>query len=223
MNGNQKLLIAIGVVIAIALILCFCNKNGKEKFTWANAVESNPGTFNTSPNDYELISDCSTQHNFADLVAPAVDNQNVAQAKEGFEYGGNAVKKANLPLPTRPQEMPSAQDLLPDDGTSPTMFDNYVCDPEVYLFRATAQAALKSPQFISSDPYRGDLPIVPCRTGWFDTRYNESDSRLDGYFSIYNQAKMQALQGYTSKPMYVENGEIIMDSTPQGDCVMNSY
>ena len=119
--------------------------------------------------------------------------------------------------------MPTAKDLLPDDGTSPTMFDNYVCDPEVYLFRATAQAALKSPQFDTSDPFRGDLPIVPCRTGWFDTRFNESDSRLDGFFSVYNQAKMQALQGYTSKPMYVENGELIMDYNPSSDCVMNSY
>lgn len=212
LSQNQKLLAALVVIAIIGWLLWKCSQP-KENFTYANAIEEDPGTYDLRPQDYEMLGD----NGFADLVAPA-------ERPRQEKYGGQGVaspapyaegKRVDLPIATRPFDNDyDAQQLMPDDVTSATLFDQDVCDPEVYLYRTANRAQIKSRQHETADFFRGDLPIKPCKRGWFDSRYGEGDSKLDGYFSEFTNSKFQALCGQKSMPQSIANEELIMDYNP---------
>ena len=193
LTQNQKIVFALLLIFAIAiLIYTYANKKD-EKFTWANAVQTYPGSYDLRPDEYEMLGDTNDPNYFANVVAPASP-------------------PPDLPLPTRPFD--SSYDpkmLLPSDAESVTMYDKDVSDPAVYMFRASNRAQIKNRQQQTSDMFRGDIAITPCRTGWFDSRYSEGDSKLDGYFSAYTNAKYAMLTGQKSYPANVVNEGLIMD------------
>jgi len=225
MSQNQKIVLALIGIIVIAIIIYVCNtKKGKksENFTWANAVQEFPGPNNLSPNEYEILDNgSSSPHKFADIVAPAEPPQYESYTPQYPETKQNS----DLPLPTRPFDTNyDPKMLLPDDATSVTMYDRDVSDPTTYLFRASNRAQIKNRQHQTSDMIRGDIAITPCRKGWFDSRYGEGDSKLDGYFSAYTNAKYAMLTGQKSYPANVVNEGLIMDYTGNGeDPVMGYY
>lgn len=247
LSQNQKLCLALVVVLVVAAVIYFCSGNykNKEGFTWANAVQEFPGTYDLSPNDYDMLDNGSLDpHKFADIVLPAEPplgshpsegyaRQDGTSIREGYcppTYPKNkqSVKgmenAPDLPLPTRPFDNDyDPRMLLPDDTTSVTMFDRDLSDPTVYLFRSSNRAQIKNRQHATADMYRGDLAITPCRRGWFDSRYSEGDSKLDAYFSPYTNAKYAMLTGQNSYPQNISNEAIIMDYTGNGDDPVMGY
>jgi len=229
MSQNQKVMMLIVILVVVGVIIYVCSRKS-ERFTWANAVQEFPGSYDLAPNEFEML-DNGTPGNvnqFADLVAPAEqDHQYNGQAKqyESFTPQYPQQKKGDIPLPTRPFDTQyDAQMLLPDDTTSVTMYDRDVADPTVYLFRASNRAQIKNRQQQTADMFRGDLAITPCRRGWFDSRYSEGDSKLDGFFSAFTNAKYAMLTGQKSYPAHVVNEELIMDYTGSGeDPIMGYY
>lgn len=225
MSTQQKLLIIVVSVIVIAYLVYMYSKddNSKENFTWANAVESLPGTYNLAPKDYELLNNPNeynaTQSKFADIVGPAQP-----PLKEGFCHDATQARKdgvKDLPLPVRSLDATNSEELLPVDPTSVTMFDRDVTDPALYLFRPSIRAQIKNRQHATADPFRGDLPIVPCKKGWFDSRYGEGDSKLDAYFSPYTSQKYAALTSQNNMPINISNEEVLMDT--YNDPIMSQY
>lgn len=239
LSQNQKLGLALAVVLVIAAIIYFCTGKGKkgkqsEGFSWANAVQEFPGTYDLSPNDYDMLDNGSLDpHKFADIVAPA--EPPLGSKQEGYCNAGptypknkNSVKgmdqTPDLPLPTRPFDNDyDPRMLLPDDTTSVTMYDRDLADPQVYLFRASNRAQIKNRQQQTADMYRGDLAITPCRRGWFDSRYGEGDSKLDGFFSSYTNSKYAMLTGQQSYPSQISNEGLLMDYTGNGDDPVMGY
>lgn len=233
MTQNNKIMSILIVILVVAVIVYFCmSKKSKksEGFTWANAVQELPGSYDLSPSDYEVLDNGSMDpHKFADLVAPAEQDYFYDPSEKQYvshtpQYP-KSPEKPDLPLPTRPFDTQyDAKMLLPDDTTSVTMYDRDLADPAVYLFRASNRAQIKNRQHETADQYRGDLALTPCRRGWFDSRYSEGDSKLDGYFSAFTNAKYAMLTGQKSYPQNVVNEELIMDYTGSGeDPIMGYY
>jgi hypothetical protein len=224
MTQDRKIVLALVIIFVIAAIIYFCTSKDKKKsedFTWANTIQELPGTYNLQPNEYELLDNGSVNpHKFADIVAPA--SPPIEQYTP--QYPQTKIK-SDLPLPTRPFDTDyNPRMLLPDDTTSVTMYDRDVSDPAVYLFRASNRAQIKNRQHETADPLRGDLAITPCRKGWFDSRYSEGDSKLDGYFSAYTNSKYAMLTGQKSYPSNISNEGLIMDYTNSDqDPVMSYY
>lgn len=233
MNSNQKLLITVIVVVFVAYFIYMCSnkKKSSEGFTWANAPESQPGTYNLAPNDYELLNSpdeyMSTQSKFADIVGPAEPPTKEGFCKQvansqGANYDAGLARiqeVGNMPLPTR--SFDKQPDMLPVDPTSVTMFDRDVTDPSLYLFRPAIRAQIKNRQHATADPFRGDLPIVPCRRGWFDSRYGEGDAKLDAWFSPYTNQKYASLVSSSNLPINISNEEVLMDN--YNDPIMSQY
>lgn len=202
MNQTLKLVIICLAVLVFVYAVVMCTGTGKggdddnkEDFTWANAVEELPGNYSLIDQEAAAMRGCSNGSGptgFADIVRPA-----------------------NLPMATRPFDVIDQAEMMPTDPASVTSFDRDVTDPEVYLFRPAIRAQIKNRQQQGADPYRGDLPIVPCKKGWFDSRYGEGDNKLDAMFSEFNQQKYAALTGQRNIPQYVSAGEVIMDYNPE--------
>ena len=216
----MMIVFALIVILVVIIIICLY-RNKSEKFTWANAVQTYPGTYDLSPNDYQILDDGKNANYFANVVAPATPEY------ESFtpQYP-DSKSMSDLPLPVRPFDTQyDPKMLLPSDAESVTMYDRDVSDPAVYLFRSSNRAQIKNRQQMTSDPLRGDIAITPYRTGWFDSRYSEGDSKLDGYFSAYTNAKYAMLTGQKSYPANVVNEGLIMDysGSTQPDSVMGYY
>lgn len=230
MSSNQKLLIAVIGVLLVAYFIYMCSsKKSSEGFTWANAVESQPGNYNLAPNDYELLNDPaeyeSTQAKFADIVGPAAPPVREGFCKQamGDVMAAREAGVGDMPLAVRSFDSPSQEQMLPVDPTSVTMFDRDVTDPALYLFRPAIRAQIKNRQHATADPFRGDLAIVPCRKGWFDSRYGEGDSKLDAYFSSYTNQKYAALTSQRNLPMNISTEETIMDNYNAPDPILSQY
>lgn len=104
------------------------------------------------------------------------------------------------------------KDLLPDVCGSNSVYDVDIADPQTFMFTPSVKVNVHNRIRNQADPYRGDIPIVKdeCQKGWFNSRYDECDANLDGYFSEYTRAKFQTLT--SSYPMNVANEGTIMDA-----------
>jgi hypothetical protein len=171
-------------------------------------------------NTYNLVE--PTLNTFADIVAPATPN------------AGSTSRNAEcsrLPLATKAGNVMDTRDLLPDVNTNAVSYDVDVADPEVFMWRPSVRTAIHNRQHETADPFRGDLPITKSgcgysNNGWFSSRYNEGDAKLDAYFSPYGTEKFRSLLGQRSYPMQVVNEGTIMDYQAKGkpdELVMDWY
>lgn len=189
MTSNKRYLFAgVAIVLVILFYVLFWKR---ENFTWSRNIQENPGPYSVESNAprYEQVDSHPTSLQFADIAS---------------QY--NTPK---LPTPQKPLEFLDNTDFLPDVSTNPLMFDAEVANPKTFMFRPQVRVQLKSKQFDTSDPFRGDLPIQKgCNqtNGWFNSQFNIGDSRLDGAFSQYFNS------AYKSYPQTVSNEELIMDN-----------
>lgn len=214
MNNNTKfLLMALGLAFLV-YVLWMCNGTKKEKFgndgTWGMNGPIGGLVDNTA---YDMVEPSTST--FADIVAPSEPATRC---------------DSNLPLPSKAGANIDHRDLLPDVNTHATSYDIDVSDPEVFMWRPSIQTVIHNRQHQTADPLRGDLPIVKdgcgySNNGWFSSRYNEGDAKLDSYFSDFSKAKFRSLTGQKSYPSYVANEGTIMDFQPtkSDEMVMDWY
>lgn len=208
----QFLLIA-GCAIIVVYILCTCMKS-KENFAVDGAINGSVpagGVYNVTPN-YNVIE--PTMDTFADIVAPSNPASNPPCAN-------------NLPIAMKAGEHQDYRELLPDVNTNATSYDIDVTDPETFMWRPSIRTAIHNRQHETADPLRGDLPITKgacgySNNGWFSSRYNEGDAKLDGYFSDFTKYKFRSLTGQKSYPQYIANEGTIMDASPD-EMVLDWY
>jgi hypothetical protein len=200
---NCKYIIGLLVLILIGVSIYMVVKGKNEGFTWANAVQELPGAYD---NSYDLVeNEMPGMSTFADIIPP----------HQLSSPGVVSPIKQSAPLPQPSLEHFDNRDLLPDVNTNVAMHDVDISDPEIFLWRPSARVQTKNRQQVAADPYRGDLPITKngCHgnSGWFVSRYSESDAKLDGFFSEFQNAKFRSLTGQKSYPISISNEETIMD------------
>ncbi len=228
-NNNTKFLLSVLGLAFLVYVLYMCNKPKKEKFTWDNAVQGEYLTGGLKQNSYDLIE--PTMDTFADIVAPSEPYSAPSTkdahyagtphyAVEGPPHSGvTSGQCTDLPLPQKAGVNIDHRDLLPDVNTAATSFDIDVTDPEVFMWRPSIRTAIHNRQHLTADPLRGDLPITKdacgySNNGWFTSRYNEGDAKLDAYFSDFSKHKFRSLTGQKSYPQYIANEGLIMDYQP---------
>ncbi len=203
MNNNTKfLLLALGLTFLL-YVLYMCNRK-KEGFAVDGAINGNVPAAGLNYNSYDLIE--PSMDTFADIVAPS--------------QPAGAGTCTNLPLPQKAGLHTDYRDLLPDVNTHATSYDIDVTDPEVFMWRPSIRTAIHNRQHMTADPLRGDLPITKdgcgySNNGWFSSRYNEGDAKLDAYFSEFGSQKFRSLTGQKSYPQYVANEGLLMDAQPK--------
>lgn len=198
MNRNTKMVLMFVGLAILGYIIYSAMSKKTEEFAVDGALNGNQnlgGVVYDAP-QYDSIEDSSST--FADIVAPS-------------EPAG-----CDLPVPTRAGANIDPRDLLPDVNTHATSYDIDVADPEVFMWRPSVRTSIHNRQHQTSDPLRGDLPIVKdscgySNNGWFSSRYNEGDAKLDAYFSDFSKHKFRALTGQKSYPQQIANEELVMD------------
>jgi len=202
MNRNTKfLLLALGLAF-LTYVIYACNGK-KENFSVDGAINGNVPIGGLNYNSYDLIE--PSMDTFADIVAPS----------QPF----TTQTCTDLPIAQKPGLNTDYRDLLPDVNTHATSYDIDVTDPEVFMWRPSIRTAIHNRQHMTADPLRGDLPITKdscgySNNGWFSSRYNEGDAKLDAYFSDFSKAKFRSLTGQKSYPQHIANEGTIMDYQP---------
>lgn len=210
MNNSVKILLAILAISVLIYFVVAKKDSPKENFAVDGAINGNLPLGDLVDNSsYDMIDD--DIDTFADIVSPA------QHEKEKF----------TSPLAEKVDLNTDYKDYLPDVNTNATSYDIDVTDPEVFIWRPTVRASIHNRQQSTADPYRGDLPITKTdchsNSGWFVSRYNEGDAKLDGFFSEYSNEKYRALVGQKSYPQNVANEGTIMDYQPLNEMNMNWY
>ena len=108
-------------------------------------------------------------------------------------------------------------DLLPRTSRNVTPYNIDVADPLTSSYQVNPpRVQLKDPLWLRSDPYRGDIPIkyYPNVSLIARSRFGRDNQRLDGTFSQGSKALWDKYNahGYRNTPVYVVNGETIMDA-----------
>lgn len=208
MNKNIKyILYGVGILfVCYALYVCFNINKPKEDFSVDGSINGAVPAGGLVYNAPQMIE--PTMDTFADIVSPS---EPLSQPSCG--------SCTNLPLAQKAGLHTDYRDLLPDVNTNATSYDIDVADPEVFLFRPSIRTAIHNRQQEGADPYRGDLPIEKgscgiSNNGWFTSRYGVGDTKLDGFFSEFSNAKFRSLTGQKSYPSFISNEGLIGDFQP---------
>ena len=202
MNKTMKCVLLVIGVLLLVYVVCMCLYKKEEKFAVDGALNGSVPIGGLKYNSYDMVE--PTMDTFADIVAPSEP------------YGQSRSNCSSLPFPQQAGKNVDYRDLLPDVNTHTTSYDIDVSDPEVFMWRPSVRASIHNRQHATADPYRGDLPIEKdscgySSNGWFSSRYGPGDSRLDGFFSEFSNAKFRSLTGQKSYPSQIANEELVMD------------
>jgi len=202
---SHKVVFIIGGIVLLAIIgflIWYFYPSSAEGFAVDGAINGAVPVGGLYQNSYNIVK--PSIDTFADIVAPS----------EPYSCPRNP---KDLPIAHKAGQHQDYRDLMPDVNTHATAYDIDVTDPEVFIWRPSIRTAIHNRQQETADPYRGDLPITKdscgySNNGWFSSRYNEGDARLDAYFSEFSKYKFRALTGQKSYPQAVANEGLIMDN-----------
>ena len=216
----------IVIIVVIVLILLIAlgvggylwYESDKKSSSSSTETYTHAGDFDLSLVDQYQAVNSPESHVPTPYFADLVDGGDANMANTD-----DSIKQANKLKDIRPLNRLSRDAdslMMPRTSKNVTPYNIDVADPKTHMFQVNMpRVQMKDPQWLLSDPYRGDIPIkftpnVPLIN---KSRYGTRSSwRGDGFFSdTYKELYAKYVgSSYLNKPIMVANEGTVMDYIP---------